>query len=192
MDSSPESQYYNAIIQTGDILLTAGHLFFVRPPGDRLQITQQRNHFVNKIVPEELKLLQGCSSVSQRREVGNFQEKMSYEAEQQRLQRLLEECLSDKNDNNYDDSEEEGEEDNVEEGEEGTDTEQEFEDVETQLDSHREYGHALIFIGKDGTTIWRKHPLRKMIRRSAKNIVSQTQVPGVKGPTHGVKDPLEI
>ncbi|KAJ8930257.1 hypothetical protein NQ314_016950 [Rhamnusium bicolor] len=116
---------------------------------------------------------------------------MSYEAEQQKLQRLLEECLSDEsdeNDNNYDDNEEEGEEDNVEEREESTDTEQEYEDVETQLDSHRE--DRLIFTGKDGTTIWRKHPLRNMVRRGAKNIV--TQVPGVKGPAQGIKDPLEI
>ncbi|KAJ8928705.1 hypothetical protein NQ314_018715 [Rhamnusium bicolor] len=67
---------------------------------------------------------------------------------------------------NFHDDNEEGEEDNVEEREESTDTEQEFEDVETQLDSHRE--DRLIFTGKDGTTIWRKHPLRKMVRRSAK------------------------
>ncbi|KAJ8964115.1 hypothetical protein NQ314_005111 [Rhamnusium bicolor] len=116
---------------------------------------------------------------------------MSYEAEQQKLQRLLEECISDEsdeNDNTYDDNEEEGAEDNVEEREESTDTEQKFEDVEIQLDSHRE--DRLIFTGKDGTTIWRKHPLRKMVRRGAKNIV--TQVPGVKGPAQGIKDPLEI
>ncbi|KAJ8926669.1 hypothetical protein NQ314_020948 [Rhamnusium bicolor] len=46
--------------------------------------------------------------------LGNFQELMSYEAEQQKHQRLLEECISDEsdeNDNNYDDNEEEGEED---------------------------------------------------------------------------------
>ncbi|XP_063924667.1 piggyBac transposable element-derived protein 4-like [Zophobas morio] len=119
---------------------------------------------------------------------------MSYEADQQRLQRLMEECFSDENDCEADDAvDDEVEDGRFEEREENTDTEQEleFDDVESDQESseERKVNTRLVFIGKDGT-IWRKHCKQRKVRRTIKNIV--TQLPGPIGPVRLVKTPLEI
>lgn len=111
---------------------------------------------------------------------------MSYEAEQERLRRLMEECFADDENIEYDDEEETNEHDNVETREGSSDTEQEFDSEDDEAPDFV----GPFFMGKDGITKWGKHPTPKAVRTRAKNIC--TQLPGVKAPVRGIQHALEI
>lgn len=109
---------------------------------------------------------------------------MSYEAEQARLLRMLEELEAEEN-TEFDDNEDEGEVDHVNEREDDSDTEQELdiEDEET-MDTGR------FFLGKDKVTKWRKQVPPQNVRTRSKNII--THLPGVTSATKGLKSVVDI
>lgn len=112
---------------------------------------------------------------------------MSYEEEQARLQKLIDECLTDSDEDDVDDNEESNE-DVLEEREQDSDTEQE---IDEEIDSSEEFEYSdTVFIGKDKITKWNKHQSKKSVRLGRENIIKE--VPGVQGIAKEMKNPLEI
>ncbi|KAI4468386.1 transposase is4 [Holotrichia oblita] len=109
---------------------------------------------------------------------------MSYEAEQARLQLLMDECMN--FDIEFDDEEDKNEVDNLKTFEEDTDTEQEVDDEDTVSETFE----GPLFFGRDKKSKWRKHASTQKVKTRSKNIV--TQLPGVRGPVKEVKEPLAI
>ncbi|KAI4455737.1 hypothetical protein MML48_9g00002701 [Holotrichia oblita] len=109
---------------------------------------------------------------------------MSYEAEQSRLQLLMDECMN--FDIEFDDEEDTNEVDNLETFEEDTDTEQEVDDEDTVSETFE----GPLFFGRDKKSKWRKHASTQKVKTRSKNIV--TQLPGVRSPVKEVKEPLAI
>ncbi|KAI4454225.1 thap domain-containing [Holotrichia oblita] len=109
---------------------------------------------------------------------------MSYEAEQARLQLLMDECMN--FDIEFDDEEDTNEVDNLETFEEDTDTEEEVDDEDTVSETFE----GPLFFGRDKKSKWRKHASTQKVKTRSKNIV--TQLPGVRGPVKEVKEPLAI
>ncbi|KAI4465752.1 hypothetical protein MML48_3g00016414 [Holotrichia oblita] len=95
---------------------------------------------------------------------------MSYEAEQARLQLLMDECMN--FDIEFDDEEDTNEVDNLETFEEDTDTEQEADDEDTVSETFE----GPLFFGRDKKSKWRKHASTQKVKTRSKNIV--TQLPG--------------
>lgn len=122
----------------------------------------------------------------------------SYEAEQARLLRLMEEELSD-TEMDYDDELESDEEDFVEERESGSETEQEVSDNERRViceemeleDSDSEVaGNILTFVGRNKKTHWSKEVPKKSIRIRAENKV--IRLPISKLATRSLKSAMDI
>lgn len=121
----------------------------------------------------------------------------SYEAEQARLCRLMQECLesSDEEEPPFDQCEE-GEEDAVEVQGHETDSEQDISDGDgdghgdgdDENNSPERVGP--FFFGKDQVTKWRKHCPPKNVRTRSENIV--INLPGPKGIAKSLKTPLSI
>lgn len=112
----------------------------------------------------------------------------SYEKEQERLNRLMQECLesSDEEEPPFDQCED-GEEDAVELQVHETDSEQDIsDDDENILPEHV----GPFFLGKDQITKWRKHCPPKNVRTRSENLVSH--LPGPKGIAKSLKTPLAI
>lgn len=122
----------------------------------------------------------------------------SYEAEQARLLRLMEEELSD-TEMDYDDELESDEEDFDEERESGSETEQEVSDNERRViceemeleDSDSEVaGNILTFVGRNKKTHWSKEVPKKSIRIRAENKV--IRLPISKLATRSLKSAMDI
>jgi len=115
----------------------------------------------------------------------------SYEKDQERLQTLMEECLT--TDDNpsevvFEDDEDENEEDRLTAEILETDTEQEISDEEEE--NVEETVATPYFLGKDKISKWEKHVPPKNVRTRSENLV--THLPGPKAATRNLKTPLEI
>lgn len=111
---------------------------------------------------------------------------MSYEAEQARLLRLLEEVQTDEE--VFDDESDAEEPDSIEERDVNTDTEQEAQSEE-ETEISRKKARIPSFIGRDNTTIWKKHLPPQNVRTRKSNIV--LHLPGVRPTAKFAKTPLE-
>ncbi|KAF5282557.1 hypothetical protein FQA39_LY04964 [Lamprigera yunnana] len=109
----------------------------------------------------------------------------SYEKEQIRLQRLIDECFQEDNEVDTEEifDDDEGETDVLEHQVLDTDTEQEISDDELQGDSGSNRG--VFYIGKDSITRSEKHKPRQ-----PQNIIKVT--PGETAATNNLNSPLEI
>ncbi|XP_074037979.1 uncharacterized protein [Leptinotarsa decemlineata] len=116
----------------------------------------------------------------------------SYEKEQERLQRLLEETLSEDLETNdaevpFDESDID-ESDHEEVTEHSSDSEQDIDNADENNDNYQMTGPS--FIAKDNT-YWKKHkPPRTAIRTRQENIIKR--LPGPTQTTRLLKRPLEI
>lgn len=111
----------------------------------------------------------------------------TYEEDQKRLERLMNEVFSNEQQEvSPDDENEELEEDHVEVNEESSDTEQEFEDVEEDSAEYR----GPVFLGKDKKTIWNKHAPSN-IKTKSKNII-KIKLPFVGRELRNLQTPLEL
>ncbi|KAJ8960119.1 hypothetical protein NQ314_006100 [Rhamnusium bicolor] len=114
---------------------------------------------------------------------------MSYKADQARLLYLVEEINPYVSE--YDDSADEDEPDNVEVLDINTDFEQVLSDSEKDSTVTSEFfTREPYFLGKDGSTKWKKHFPSKNVRSRSENII--TYLPGVKGDTKKLKSPIDI
>lgn len=114
----------------------------------------------------------------------------SYEKEQERLEKLMEECMREdyeEIESLPDDDEDEGEEDAVEVQDVDTDTEQDISDSEPDTEVLAE---ELYFTGKDNETKWGKHQPPTNVRTRAENLVKH--LPGPKRVVKDLKTPLLI
>ncbi|KAB0804671.1 hypothetical protein PPYR_01641, partial [Photinus pyralis] len=111
----------------------------------------------------------------------------SYEKQQERLQKLMEECLVENEDAtfDYDDKSDQDEDDDLEVDDHNSDSEQDVSDNEIVHESPVAY-----FIGKDKISKWNKHAPRKNVRKRKENIIKH--FPGAKSATKNVKSILEI
>ncbi|KAK9737512.1 Transposase IS4 [Popillia japonica] len=114
---------------------------------------------------------------------------MSYELEQARLAKLMQECLDEEIEElslEYDDQEELGEEDHLETRDLDSELEQEISD-----DEGRKHESQLpVFIGKDGQTKWEKHIRNTNVKTRTHNLIKH--VPGPKTSTKDLKKELDI
>lgn len=111
---------------------------------------------------------------------------MSYEKEVERLLKLYEEVETEEE---YDDEDDGWEKDVVETRSDDSDTEQEFDEAEHQMDI--EFPHRVPFLtGKDGITKWRKHCTVRTVKTRQQNIIKT--FPGVKVIAKNLKSPLDI
>lgn len=116
----------------------------------------------------------------------------SYEADQLRLQNLMNETDSD-NGSNFDDDEDTDEEDFVEEMQEGSESEQDvYSDMEESNSEDEDvplskYNH---YVGKNRSTKWMKQMPPKNVRTRQENYV--TRLPISRLPTKDLKETLDI
>lgn len=121
---------------------------------------------------------------------------MSYEREQQYLERMMLECLSD-DENNEEEVDDEVDFDEIDQLEErsDSDTEQEIDESDSNsseevLGPEEERGSEPVYTGKDGTR-WNGLPCSNRQKRTKRaNIIKQ--LPGPKRVTKDLKTPLEI
>nr|CAH7735214.1 unnamed protein product [Callosobruchus chinensis] len=112
----------------------------------------------------------------------------SYEKQQAYLQKLMEECiLNDDEEEPPLDESDEGEEDAVQLDPHETDSEQDISDTEESVSQE---SVEPIFIGKDQSTKWRKHCPPKNVRTRSENLV--THLPGPKGLARTLRTPISL
>lgn len=109
----------------------------------------------------------------------------SYEADQERLRRLMEEVMDDEIEEVFDDESSESEDDAIEERVEDSDSEQDISDSERN--AYPTDGPE--FLGKDKISKWKKIVPKKSVRTRRENIV--TILPSSKLATRSLKTPLE-
>lgn len=114
----------------------------------------------------------------------------SYEKEQERLAKLMDECLRENDSKQmvaqYDDQSDEDEEDRLEITNYNSDTDQDISDEEVPAeDSPGPY-----FLGKDQKSQWMKHVPRKNVKTRSENIIKH--LPGAKAVTRNLRSRLEI
>ncbi|XP_050316087.1 uncharacterized protein LOC126750492 isoform X2 [Anthonomus grandis grandis] len=102
----------------------------------------------------------------------------SWSREEARLQKLMQECLEEDDEepkSDSDNQEDDGEEDNLERQDLDSDTEQETSETEATDEVAR--GNYPVFIGKDGTE-WAKHMTKRNVKTRAENLIKH--LPGTK------------
>ncbi|KAK9692705.1 hypothetical protein QE152_g34965 [Popillia japonica] len=122
-----------------------------------------------------------------------------YEREHERLQKLIDEVLSEldqRHDNeDFDDMTDSDKEDHLETRKSGSDTEQEILDTENTEEMEEEAKTDTetclnLFTGKDNITTWSKMVRNKKVRIRAENLVKRLPISSL--PTGSLKHPHEI
>ncbi|KAF5283085.1 hypothetical protein FQR65_LT14102 [Abscondita terminalis] len=125
-----------------------------------------------------------CITVSRKK--GWYSFKKQLRTEQQRLQKLMEECViendCDEANVQYDDRSDQDEEESLEFNDHNSDSEQDISDNEVTTAT------GSLFIGKDGTSKWNKHSPRKNVR--VRCVLKH--LPGAKAITKHLKTILDI
>lgn len=111
---------------------------------------------------------------------------MSWEAEQNRLTSMLEEVLSDEEDNVAVDSDASIDEDHLQESDHNSVSEQDASSIESSEDEGQD---ERTYLGKDKVTKWFNVKGRTAVRTRSHNIV--TEAPGPKGMAQSCKSPSE-